>query len=153
MERIPLTSPDSALVEASHVRLKHAKELLDVDPSQFMYSGEVSQRKDLYRCNTRAWQKKRKSCELASLQSEGWTAGKPGLFSLSRSPALSPPKSLDRPTDRPTDKTNIISLFIIQSNLHVFFFPLSELERERGAPWLPDCMRMYVREPRWAVRR
>ena len=42
MERIPLTSPDSELVEASHVRLKHAKELLDVDPTQFMYSGEVS---------------------------------------------------------------------------------------------------------------
>ena len=43
MERIPLTSPDSELVEASHVRLKHAKELLDVDPTQFMYSGEVSE--------------------------------------------------------------------------------------------------------------
>ena len=42
VERIPLTSPDSELVEASHVRLKHAKELLDVDPTQFMYSGEVS---------------------------------------------------------------------------------------------------------------
>ena len=42
MERIPLTSPDSELVDASHVRLKHAKELLDVDPTQFMYSGEVS---------------------------------------------------------------------------------------------------------------
>ena len=43
VERIPLTSPDSELVEASHVRLKHAKELLDVDPTQFMYSGEVSE--------------------------------------------------------------------------------------------------------------
>ena len=42
VERIPLTSPDSELVEASHVRLKHAKELLDVDATQFMYSGEVS---------------------------------------------------------------------------------------------------------------
>ena len=38
-----MTSPDSELVEASHVRLKHAKELLDVDPTQFMYSGEVSE--------------------------------------------------------------------------------------------------------------
>ena len=37
-----MTSPDSELVEASHVRLKHAKELLDVDATQFMYSGEVS---------------------------------------------------------------------------------------------------------------
>ena len=41
--QIPLVSPDAELVESSHLRLKHAKEMLDTDPSQFMYSGEVTQ--------------------------------------------------------------------------------------------------------------
>ncbi|TRY73257.1 hypothetical protein TCAL_07893 [Tigriopus californicus] len=39
-QEIPLTSPDLELSESSHIRLKHAKDLLDVDPLQFMYSGE-----------------------------------------------------------------------------------------------------------------
>lgn len=42
LDHIPLTSPDAQLLESSHTRIKHAKELLDTDPSQFMYSGEVS---------------------------------------------------------------------------------------------------------------
>ncbi len=42
MERIPVTAPDAQLVENAHVRLKHAKEMLDADASQFMYAGEVS---------------------------------------------------------------------------------------------------------------
>ena len=45
MQRIPFASPDVApaaeLASTSHVRIKHAKELLDVDPKQFVYSGEV----------------------------------------------------------------------------------------------------------------
>eukprot|EP00095_Tigriopus_kingsejongensis_P005577 maker-scaffold12_size759060-snap-gene-5.13 protein:Tk05577 transcript:maker-scaffold12_size759060-snap-gene-5.13-mRNA-1 annotation:"hypothetical protein CGI_10027868" len=35
-----MASPDLELTESAHIRLKHAKDLLDVDPMQFMYSGE-----------------------------------------------------------------------------------------------------------------
>ena len=44
MQRIPIASPDvaSELSSTSHVRIKHAKELLDVDPKEFVYSGEVT---------------------------------------------------------------------------------------------------------------
>ena len=43
VQRIPIASPDvaSELTSTSHVRIKHAKELLDVDPKEFVYSGEV----------------------------------------------------------------------------------------------------------------
>ena len=44
VQRIPIASPDvaSELTSTSHVRIKHAKELLDVDPKEFVYSGEVT---------------------------------------------------------------------------------------------------------------
>ena len=44
VQRIPIASPDvaSELSSTSHVRIKHAKELLDVDPKEFVYSGEVT---------------------------------------------------------------------------------------------------------------
>lgn len=42
IQRIPLASPDVASEQssASHVRIKHAKQLLDIDPKEFVYSGE-----------------------------------------------------------------------------------------------------------------
>ena len=45
IQRIPLASPDVASEQssASHVRIKHAKQLLDIDPKEFVYSGEVGQ--------------------------------------------------------------------------------------------------------------
>ena len=42
LSQIPLVAPDAELVESAHVRLRHAKDMLDTDPSQFMYSGEVN---------------------------------------------------------------------------------------------------------------
>jgi hypothetical protein len=42
IQRIPITSSDSELQENSHsLRIKHAKELLDIDPKKFVYAGEV----------------------------------------------------------------------------------------------------------------
>jgi hypothetical protein len=42
IQRIPITASDSELQENSHsLRIKHAKELLDVDPKKFVYAGEV----------------------------------------------------------------------------------------------------------------
>ena len=42
MQRIPVTASDVEMQENSHsIRIKHAKELLDIDPKKFVYAGEV----------------------------------------------------------------------------------------------------------------
>jgi len=43
VQRIPVTASDVEMQENSHsIRIKHAKELLDIDPKKFVYAGEVS---------------------------------------------------------------------------------------------------------------
>ena len=44
VDLIPLSSPDLELDEHAHMRLKHAKEMLDADPDQFVYKGKVTER-------------------------------------------------------------------------------------------------------------
>ncbi|CAB4064887.1 unnamed protein product [Lepeophtheirus salmonis] len=40
IQKIPLTSPEAELVDSTHARLKHAKEMLDSSASDYQYSGQ-----------------------------------------------------------------------------------------------------------------
>lgn len=40
--KIPVTAPDADFFEPTKVKLRHAEEMLNVEPTQFVYSGKVS---------------------------------------------------------------------------------------------------------------
>lgn len=42
IQGIPLTALDAAPTENQHIRLRHASELISIDPNQFIYKGTVS---------------------------------------------------------------------------------------------------------------
>lgn len=48
IQGIPLTALDAVPAENQHIRLRHASELISIDPNMFIYKGTVSvEREDL----------------------------------------------------------------------------------------------------------
>lgn len=45
IQGIPLTALDAVPAENQHIRLRHASELISIDPNMFIYKGTVSVKK------------------------------------------------------------------------------------------------------------